>query len=168
MWACAASCAAAGLNAPPPTPPFPPTHSSRPSGSQAASGPCFSCRSAGVTGSGVGDRSSASQSPSSLAALLCSPLPICLPARRFILSIAFSRCLAISSLAPLSCGLTSWTDTGGLCWKHFKPVFSLSRLVVRRLLSQPSAQVIGTCVLPVGVGVAFSGEFWKGEERERF
>lgn len=122
---------------PPPTPPFPPTHSSRPSGSQAASGPCFSCRSAGVTGSGVGDRSSASQSPSSLAALLCSPLPICLPARRFILSIAFSRCLAISSLAPLSCGLTSWTDTGGLCWKHFKPVFSLSRLVVRRLLSQP-------------------------------
>lgn len=44
-------------------------------------------------------------------------------------------------------------------------MFSLSRLVVRRLLSQPSAQVIGTCVLPMGVGAALSGGFWKGKER---
>lgn len=29
---------------------------------------------------------------------------------------------------------------GGLCWKHFKLVFSLLRLVVRRLLSELNAQ----------------------------
>lgn len=58
---------------------------------------------------------------------------------------------------------------GGLCWKHFKLVFSLSRLVVRRLLSKPNAQLWGLAFWPWRLGGFFPREFWKaGVEVKRW
>lgn len=102
-------------------------------GSQALAGPHFSRRRAGVTGPEAAD----------LTQLLCGAPPTCGPALRPLLpqhALAvpgvFCRCpggLIPSSPRPSPAPM----QAGGLCWGHFKPVFSLLSLVARDSISSP-------------------------------
>lgn len=121
-------------------------------GSQSPARPHFSCRSTGITGPEPGD----------LAQLLCGAPPTCGPSlllppqRALIVPGDFCRCqggLFSSSPSPSPTPM----QVGGLCWGHFKLVFSLLSLVARRISSPGPSH--WPCVLPAGVGAAF---FWGG------
>lgn len=105
-------------------------------GSQAPVRPHFSRRSTGVTGPEAGD----------LAQLLCGAPPTCGPVlllppqRALIVPGAFCRCrgdLFSSSPSPSPTPM----QVGGLCWGHFKLLFSPLSLVARRISSPGPSQL---------------------------
>lgn len=118
--------------------------------SQDPAGTCFLCRRAGASGPGMGDWSRC------FAESLPPPphLPPCsTPHCQFVCQCVLyslnslqqvpGHLLLVPFPAPSPVRLI-----GGLCWKHFKRVFSLLRLVVRRLLSEPNVQLLGLAFCP--------------------